>query len=656
MANKLTEEQLDKINTEFNETQSRQFSDSELSFLKKLNELYGNTLTARGINLIDPIEANLFHYNKMRMMGLTDLPRVSRTLVFFTRPECNFSYENINSIPFFKWLYSKRLGKMIMSMLTDPNYFLNAPSALNSSAIQPGEYEEIYKQLKAEAEAAELQLAQAADTDYFDYRQKRSKEDYAEESVKVDKDWAEKAGKEQASKGKANSELTAEEEEKKAQEALEADINLDELTDVKAIDFLSQKTQAINNIYKAEKAMYAINLMNRSKSFYSKLGGTHDWEIQDRRDKELGELGILRAGSWLNTYDKKRAERFNFTTPFIPLLSNTCVSVEGAKDASMEIHQYEEDKFSANLTVPKGFDEMWSTGQLTTSFEDIAYSPTALLFMVYLFYIHYVSRGHIMTTREHETERVLDYTMSIYIFVLGGDGRHIERWAKFTGCYPTSFPFSQQILHNVNIDKDVLQKFSISWNFNRYEPMDPQVFTDFNFLSESEWLFRLKPVFWEELYNRKANITSKMYDYEQLNLKDKEYLNMVLQRSGRNMSLWDVVSESNRGMSGKPPAALIDSDKDDNITNYWGGYPYIINGDEFIWATPQMNPLIGEIVRDVISVNDSGNVTGIKTNPVVTNMTDEALSGIGGGDDIKRAGSRNLQNVRDSNSSTRSFT
>ena len=129
----------DKIETQFQRDSNKVFknntdnyTDNDKQFLRQMNQLYGNALSAKGLNLMDPIYANMFHYNKMGMRGNVDYPRVSRTQVFFTRPELNFSFENINSIPFFKWLYSKRIGKMIMASLTDPEYFIYGPSALNS--------------------------------------------------------------------------------------------------------------------------------------------------------------------------------------------------------------------------------------------------------------------------------------------------------------------------------------------------------------------------------------------------------------------------------------------------------------------------------------------------------------------------------------------
>ena len=68
------------------------YTPNDYDFLKQLNQMFGNAMSAKGLNTLDPLYANFFHYNKMSMRGNTDFPRVTRTYVFFTRPELNFSF------------------------------------------------------------------------------------------------------------------------------------------------------------------------------------------------------------------------------------------------------------------------------------------------------------------------------------------------------------------------------------------------------------------------------------------------------------------------------------------------------------------------------------------------------------------------------------
>lgn len=608
----LTNGQQEEINsnfqTEFNKinknSNARNFSTNDMNFLKEMNKLYGNAMSAKGLNLIDPIAANFFHYNKMSMRGNTDYPRVTRTHVFFTRPELNFSYENINSIPFFQWLYSKRIGKMIMTALTDPNYFINAPSMLNTSGVDKKEILEIYAKLAQQKAEYDYKLAQAEkEKEFANWMQKANSGTfdtavaappsnpnvggYQTAINERNKAMGVTGGSSSSSSTQSNEEI-----ESKFEADLESTINLDELTDSDAMQLFSTDFKQVKAVFNQFDNVYAQHI-ERINAYNSK--------IDKGSGQRLSDLGLKYAATWMNDEDN-RTENFRYTTPFIPLLGNTCVSVDGAKDANMNTHTYEEDKFSSNMTVPTGFDEMWSSGSLSTSFEDLAYSPVALMMMCWLFYIHYVSRGYICTTKDHIQARVLDYTCSIYVFVLGDDGRRIERWAKYTGCYPTNFPFSQQILHNIAAEPDMLQKFSINWNFNRYEPMNPEVFTDFNFLSESEWLCKLKPAFWENSYVGTAYKERDMISTSFINNTKLNGMEEFTARSlNRPEALWDVIQPELRGMSGMIPPSIVESDYDGKVTNYWGGYPYIVNGTDLIWVTPEMSPKNGEVTRDLIS-------------------------------------------------------
>ena len=162
----------------------KEYTSNDKDFLSKLAELYGNALSAKGLNVVDPVYANMFHYNKLQFRGNLDLPRVSRTYVFFTRPELNFSFENINAIPFFKWLYNKRIGKMIMAMLTDPDYFINAPGALNSlSQLSYSEINDILKDYKSMTQKNEKKIssliAGADSTEFKDFVSNDNTENYA---------------------------------------------------------------------------------------------------------------------------------------------------------------------------------------------------------------------------------------------------------------------------------------------------------------------------------------------------------------------------------------------------------------------------------------------------------------------------------------------
>lgn len=542
----------------------KEYNINDISFLRKLNNLYGDALNAKGLNVADPFEANMFHYNKLGFKGNIDHPRVSKTYVFFTRPELNFSFENISSVPFFKWLYAQDIGKMIMAALTDPEYFINAPTAFNAANFDGKEFESILSTFKDNMKSYEKTMADSSPEDGF---------------AKYGLD---------STNGQDFSGLDSNGEDDADDVANLQAVNLDAIgMDENALQILAKNSDALQSqyteFYKSVSTTLATALAYANGRDEN---GTNNKYIQTLEENNLfqAKSSIFGGEDYLNT------------TPFIPLLSNIVTSLDGAKDFNLDLYNYEEDEHGTSLSVATGMDTVWKEGDFSTQIEDIIYSPGALLFMVWLLYIHYVSRGYIMPTREHITERILDYTCSAYIFVIGEDGRRIDRFGKFTGCFPTSFPLSQQLLHNNQIDPDMLHKFSVSWHFNRYTPMDPQIFTDFNFISQTEWLIKLKDPLWENLYTRgsEKNLGSNIYDTS--TTTDKQIIEKAFNRPS---GLWDLVKAP--GMSGKLPPSLYPDSRRPN--NFWGGYPFIYKGREFLWVQPSYTNL--DLSTEIISEESS---------------------------------------------------
>lgn len=540
------------------QTKGKEISKNEFNLIHYLTSLYGNAMSAKGLNLIDPIYANMFYYNKMRSLPLTDIPYVTRTYAFFTRPELNFSEENINSIPFFKWLYDKPIGKMVMSMLTDPEYFIGAPAFINKDQKFASKLRDLVARLSDEETTKITNTNESAMADAYSGSDAASSAETATQSSK----------NEQQDDQEAVNELN--------------DLEFSSITDDAAVDNL------IANVNAQDKAK------NLYKDFEDKTSGIYEaiYKQITQEGLDVPDAKFFKAKDVLRTTHNDTYDKFNFTSPFIPLLMNTCTSVTGAKDFSLGTYEYEEDEFSVKQNVATGMDDLWSPGTLTVSHNDIAYGPVSLLYMLWVFYIHYVSRGYIMTTRDHVLERILDYTCSIYVFVIGADGRTIERFGKYTGCYPTSFPFAQQLEHNQEIDPTMLQKIQITFQYNRFEPMNPEILTDFNFVSETEWLFKLKN--WDSLYDRTSTLKEAglftVQNREQLSARDIARTHAA----GRSALIWDTVK--NPGMSGKVPRALIngtdvpgmkDFSNSDVMNNMWGGYPTILNSKELVWVMPQ---------------------------------------------------------------------
>jgi hypothetical protein len=499
-----------------------------------------------------------------------------------------------------------------MCSLTDPEYFIGAPAALSAT-------ENLADAMKIIGDFSKFieEQDRIYNTGYSDYPSEKFKEFYRNQVGDSSFDFNNIDGDTKA----------ALEEMLTPPKVETTEDDPEEVARLQGLDFSGiyddATIEALTDNFKNASTAFSTFMDNyqnwrTSNGSYTELYNGMRYKTGKELERILAYKGVRQAKHLFKGSHDSPFDRFNFTSPFIPLLGNTCTQVTGGKDFTLNEHQYEEDEFSASQKVATGMDETWGPGTLSTTFTDMAYGPVSLMFMVWVLYIHYVSRGRITTTRQHVLERILDYTCSIYVFVLGEDGRRIERWGKFTGCYPTTFPITSQLEHNTTVEQDMLQKVTISWTYNRYEPMDPQVFTDFNFLSESEWLVKLKEQLWENHYSREDSAKSLASYFLDI-AKDTDEEKRKLQALHRPQELWRVIRPEDYGMSGKVPTPLIEPmprtnkyagfsldangnsvfkqqsaqwRKDskwyiDSMTNYWGGYPYITRASEFIWVLPQ---------------------------------------------------------------------
>lgn len=170
-------------------------------------------------------------------------------------------------------------------------------------------------------------------------------------------------------------------------------------------------------------------------------------------------------------------------TPFIPLVSNLCTDSGSGKDIVLETEQTDPNFSGNHLVYGSGINESKGPGEITLSFEDIYGSPMFYMILLWVYYIHYVAKGICNPEQGYIVNRIIDYTCSIYIFMLDTDQKTIVRATKYTGCFPKSIPFGN-IMHSKEIDFQSLAKISVPFQYNFCSAMDPLIFREFNMIAE----------------------------------------------------------------------------------------------------------------------------------------------------------------------------
>ncbi len=173
---------------------------------------------------------------------------------------------------------------------------------------------------------------------------------------------------------------------------------------------------------------------------------------------------------------------FNPINPFISILSNRLISLNGWPDPTLDVETTDGGYFSESITYPKGHDQLTRNYDLAATFSDIQGSVVHNLFMMWMRWIHLTNRGITTAYMEDIENRRMCFTSAIYRFVMDPSNRYITKWAKATGCFPRStatgayFNYDSAAGHT-----DVAMNLSIPVTVaGKIEYMDPIIFKEFN--------------------------------------------------------------------------------------------------------------------------------------------------------------------------------
>lgn len=266
----------------------------------------------------------------------------------------------------------------------------------------------------------------------------------------------------------------------------------------------------------------------------------------------------------------KRGPRGKFITRFIPLLTNTCIEAPAGRDLALEIVETAKDFQNNYLMYATDSDEINAPTEITFSFENMQNNSVWLLFFLWISYIRHVARGRMFARYESINDRKIDYTTSFFVFVTAEDGMTLKGWARGMGCFPVNLSM-QGLSHSREPSIDAWRNISIPFKVNKYRMMDPNDLKDFNYFSAAEWL-RKPRIFRDGYFSLEATKDNRVFTPQMI---------------------YEDVSAEDRGISGQIPRRLLNTKGIFNINspvdkanNTWGGYPYIIDGNKFVWVDP----------------------------------------------------------------------
>lgn len=162
---------------------------------------------------------------------------------------------------------------------------------------------------------------------------------------------------------------------------------------------------------------------------------------------------------------------------FIKLLSNKFETISGINDIDVSTVTSTETKNGFKIFMPTSYAGSINGGTCNISY--VEPDPPIIMYMhkLWIDYMEKVKFGEMEPSKETLKNKELDYTSSIYYFILGPDGQTIKFWCKLFGVFPKSLPYTSLIseMGNRSIVKG---DYSYAYSFVRY--LDVQDLFDFN--------------------------------------------------------------------------------------------------------------------------------------------------------------------------------
>lgn len=172
----------------------------------------------------------------------------------------------------------------------------------------------------------------------------------------------------------------------------------------------------------------------------------------------------------------------NHNSPFIPLLSNNLISLNGWPDPVVSYYQSKEGIQKETWSMVDDVSRNYGAFDLQASFRNIAGDPITLLFEVWRIYMANVYSGVMLPYPDSIIENEIDYQTRIYRLILDPTRQYVQKIGVANACFPLSsalgaaFNFSADSPYN----QETASQISIPFHCIGAEYGDPILIREFN--------------------------------------------------------------------------------------------------------------------------------------------------------------------------------
>lgn len=174
----------------------------------------------------------------------------------------------------------------------------------------------------------------------------------------------------------------------------------------------------------------------------------------------------------------------NEANPFIPLLSNTLISLSGWQDISLSDYTSKAGIRNEQWAMADGFYHKTNVYEMNASFRNIEGDPISLLFQTWEKYIIACRENTMQPYQQFIIDRMYDYNTRIYRFIMDHTKTYIQKWAA-TIAFPLSIPFGNQFNYQEHRNfQEANNELPVTFKCMGADYNDPILFYEFNKLVE----------------------------------------------------------------------------------------------------------------------------------------------------------------------------
>lgn len=280
--------------------------------------------------------------------------------------------------------------------------------------------------------------------------------------------------------------------------------NKDAKTDIYHSGNLFSRSEVRNSLY---TKTFRFGLMNpygaistsREYLFFTKP----DLNIFDTDENLMANTTLLQEGLrniffWTDLRDhryntiKMLQNSLHKDDPFNHLLQNQIISNLDVPALSAEMTETPTNMYGVNFSYRGSSESSDDNPEFSLEFKDTRYLDTYYFFKAYEEYETLKHHGVIRPSKYYIKNKELHDAFSIYKFIVDEDMETILYYGKMYGVMPKSLP--RDVFSNPTFDNGL--SYSIDFKAAFYEDMKPDILSDFNTLSKTQYMkqkYQLRP-------------------------------------------------------------------------------------------------------------------------------------------------------------------